>query len=69
VPAVPSVPDLDSGSDTWRLPQRQHHQRQHADFTGTAEAGSTVRIFANGVEVGNGVAAGGSYSITDQRAG
>ena len=35
-----------------------------ATFTGTAEAGSTVTIFSDGVAVGSGVAADGNYSIT-----
>ena len=33
-------------------------------FTGTAEAGSTVTIFSDGVAVGSGIATGGNYSIT-----
>src|SRR5439155_6032868 len=33
-------------------------------FTGTAEAGSTVRILSDGVQVGTGVATGGSFTIT-----
>src|SRR5205085_472375 len=33
-------------------------------FTGTAEAGSTVRILSDGVQVGSGVATGGTYTIT-----
>ncbi|MGH3369440.1 MAG: Ig-like domain-containing protein, partial [Nocardioidaceae bacterium] len=33
-------------------------------FTGTAEDGSTVTIYSDGVAVGSGVAVGGMYSIT-----
>jgi subtilisin family serine protease len=64
VPAIPSVPDLDSGSDLGVFPNDNITRDNTPTFTGTAEAGSTVRIFANGVEVGSGVATGGNYSIT-----
>ena len=33
-------------------------------FTGTAEAGSTVSIFSDLVQVGSGTATGGAYTIT-----
>src|SRR5262249_46027859 len=33
-------------------------------FTGTAEAGSTVKLFSDGVQVGSGTPTGGAYSIT-----
>ena len=32
-------------------------------FTGTADSGSTVTIYSDGVAVGSGVASGGAYSI------
>jgi len=61
LPAAPSMPDLltDSGFDT-----ADNITNDNAPiFTGTAEAESTVTIFANGSPVGSGPATGGVYSI------
>src|SRR5207249_2817985 len=33
-------------------------------FSGTAEAGSTVKIYSDGAQVGSGPATGGSYTLT-----
>jgi hypothetical protein len=63
-PAAPSTPDLAAASDSGISSTDNVTNDNTPTFTGTAEAGSTVTIFANGVNVGSGVAAGGSYSIT-----
>ncbi|HXW06369.1 MAG TPA: Ig-like domain-containing protein [Vicinamibacterales bacterium] len=63
-PDAPSTPDLAAASDTGRSQADDVTSDSTPTFDGTAEAGSTVRIYRNGVEVGSGVATGGSYSIT-----
>ena len=62
-PAAPSAPDLAAASDSGNTTDNTTNIAS-ATFTGTAEAGSTVTIFSDGVAVGSGVAAGGNYSIT-----
>ena len=63
-PAVPTVPDLDSASDSGLDNDDDVTSDTTPTFTGTAEAGSTVTIYRDGVAVGSGVATGGAYSIT-----
>lgn len=63
-PPVPSVPDLAASSDNGSSNSDNITNDNTPTFTGTAEAGSTVKIFVNGVEKGSGVATGGNYSIT-----
>src|SRR5439155_12210934 len=63
-PATPSVPDLDAASDTGTSSTDNITAVTTPMFTGTAEAGSTVKIFADTVLVGSGVATGGNYAIT-----
>jgi hypothetical protein len=63
-PAAPSIPDLATASDSGASSTDNNTNDNTPTFTGTAEAGSTVRIFANNVQVGSGVATGGNYSIT-----
>src|SRR5206468_3276625 len=62
-PAVPSAPDLDPASDTGVSNTDNVTDISTPTFNGTAEAGSTVTIFSDGVAVGSGIATGGTYSI------
>jgi hypothetical protein len=63
VPTAPTTPDLaaasDSGSNTDNITNDTT-----PTFAGTAEAGSTVTIYSDGVAVGSGPATGGAYGIT-----
>lgn len=63
-PAPPSTPDLAAASDTGLSSTDNITTDTTPTFTGTAEAGSTVRIFSDGGQVGSGPATGGAYSIT-----
>jgi len=66
-PAVPSVPDMTSGTDTGLLNSDNVTNNQTPTFTGTGEAGSTVDLIAkpSNAVVGSGVVSGGgTYSIT-----
>ena len=62
-PAPPSTPDLAAISDTGVSNADNITSNSTPTFTGTAEAGTTVKIFSDGVQVGSSVAAGGTYSI------
>ncbi len=62
-PVAPSTPDLASASDSGNSTDNNTNIAA-ATFTGTAEAGSTVTIFSDGVAVGSVLANGGNYSIT-----
>src|SRR5204862_241814 len=62
--SAPSTPDLATGSDSGTSSTDNNTNIAAATYTGTAEAGSTVTIYSDGVAVGSGVAAGGNYSIT-----
>ncbi|MEX2552621.1 MAG: Ig-like domain-containing protein [Actinomycetota bacterium] len=62
-PAVPSIPDLATASDTGSSSTDNLTNIDTPTFTGTADSGSTVKIFAGAVEVGSGTATGGNYSI------
>ena len=64
-PAAPSTPDLDPGSDLGTSSTDNITADNTPTFIGTAEAGSTVKIFANTIQVGSGVTDGtGHYSVT-----
>jgi GH18 family chitinase len=63
-PATPSVPDLDIASDSGVSNTDNITNDNTPTFTGTADAGTTVTIYANGTLVGSGLASGGAYSIT-----
>lgn len=63
-PAAPSTPDLTDASDTGISNTDNITKVSTPTFTGTAEAGSTVKIFSDGVLKGSGTATGGSYTIT-----
>lgn len=64
-PNPPSVPDMTAASDRGPSSTDNNTNDTTPTFTGTAEAGSTVRIYSDvdGV-VGSGVAVGGTYTIT-----
>ena len=63
-PPAPSVPDLAAGSDTGSSNTDNVTKTLNGlVFTGTAEAGSTVKIIVGGTtEIGSAVATGGAYS-------
>src|SRR6266404_6056685 len=64
-PNAPSTPDLIAASDSGSSSTDNITNVTTPTFAGTAEAGSTVTIFSDGVAVGSGTAtAGGNYSIT-----
>ncbi len=64
-PAAPSTPDLAAGSDTGNSSSDDVTDDTTPTFTGTAEANATVRVYANGVEVGSTTADGsGNWSLT-----
>ncbi len=63
-PAAPSAPRLLAASDTGSSSTDGITKTTTPTFTGTAEAGSTVRILDGAAQVGSGVATvGGTYSI------
>jgi hypothetical protein len=62
-PPPPSTPDLAAASDSGVSNADNITKNPTPTFTGTAEAGSTVKIFSDGAQVGTGVAGGGTYSI------
>jgi Ca2+-binding RTX toxin-like protein len=65
-PGVPSAPALDAGSDSGSFSSDKVTNDTTLTVTGTAEAGSTIRLYGtDGVtEIGTGVASGGVWSIT-----
>ncbi len=63
-PAAPSTPDLAVASDSGSSAIDNITSDTTPTFTGSAEAGSTVRLFAGATEVGSVTAAGGTWSIT-----
>jgi len=68
-PAAPSVPDMTAGSDLGGSSTDNITSNQTPTFTGTAEPGSTVKLYSDqptpGTLIGTGVADSlGNYSIT-----
>ncbi len=63
-PSAPSAPDLAAASDTGVLNNDNLTRDTTPTFTGTAAAGSTVRLFAGVTQVGSATAVGGNWSIT-----
>ena len=64
-PAAPSTPDFSAASDDGASNTDNVTTDTTPTFTGTAEAGATVRIFVDGVERGSGTArAVGTFSVT-----
>jgi hypothetical protein len=62
-PAAPTTPVLTAASDSGVAGDNITNDTTPA-FTGTAEAGSTVKIFDGATQVGSGTATGGTYTIT-----
>lgn len=62
-PATPSTPVLTAGSDSGIAGDNLTNDTTPT-FSGTAEAGSTVKLFDGATQVGSGTATGGAYSIT-----
>ncbi|MHB1134855.1 MAG: Ig-like domain-containing protein [Chloroflexota bacterium] len=63
-PGAPSTPDLTSGSDSGVSSTDNVTADNTPTFTGTAEAGSTVSLYAGATQVGSAVATGGNWAIT-----
>jgi len=63
-PAPPTAPNLADASDTGPSDTDNVTSDTTPTFTGAAEAGATVRLYADGVNVGETVAVGGNWSIT-----
>lgn len=63
-PAFPSVPDLVAASDSGDSSTDDITNDNTPAFDGTAEAGTTVEVFANGTSLGTTVTTGGSWSLT-----
>jgi len=63
-PASPSTPDLAAASDTGSSTTDNVTRNTSLTFTGTAEAGSTVRLLIDGTQRASGTATGGAYSLT-----
>ena len=62
-PAAPSAPDLAAASDAGASNTDNITNVTTPTFTGTAESGSTVKIYDGVTLVGTGTATGGNYSI------
>ena len=62
--AAPSVPDLETASDTGLSNTNDATSDATPSFSGTADAGSMVEILVDGTTEGSEVATDGSYSIT-----
>ncbi|MDP3057336.1 MAG: Ig-like domain-containing protein [bacterium] len=64
IPSVPSAPDLDAASDLGLSDTDNITNDNTPSFNGTAEAGSTVKLYDGATEIGNGTATGGgAWSI------
>lgn len=63
-PSPPSVPDLSAASDSGSSSTDNNTNVTTPTFIGTAEDGSTVKLYDGTTLVGSGVATGGNYSIT-----
>lgn len=63
-PGPSSVPDLSPGSDTGDSQTDNLTRLTNLIFSGTAPAGTTVRLLVDGVENGSGTAPSGTWSIT-----
>ena len=63
-PDAPSLPDLVAGSDSGASDSDDVTSDATPTFTGSAEAGSTVLLYAGEDQVGTGTATGGTWTIT-----
>lgn len=68
-PPAPSAPTLAAASDTGVSSTDRITRTTTPIFTGTAEIGSTVKLFDGPTQVGTVVAAAGTYSITSATLG
>jgi T1SS-143 domain-containing protein len=69
-PGLPSAPDLTDASDSGTSHTDNITNDKTPTFTGTAEVGSTVTIYANGNAVGSAVTDGtGHYNVTTSTLG
>lgn len=62
-PAAPSVPDLAAASDSGSASDDNITNLTTPTFNGTAESGSTVKLYDVVTQVGSGTAGSGSYSV------
>lgn len=63
-PVAPGAPVLTAGTDTGASSTDGITNNTTPTFTGTAETGSTVRIYAGATLIGTGVATGGTFTIS-----
>lgn len=63
-PAAPSAPDLAVASDSGSSSSDNITNDTTPTFTGTAEAGASVKILDGATQIGTGTATGGNYTIT-----
>ena len=68
-PDPPSIPDLIAASDSGASDSDDVTSDATPTFTGTAEAGSTVKLYAGLTHVGSGTATGGTWTITTSSLG
>lgn len=62
-PSAPSTPDLASGGDSGGSSTDNITSVSQPSFTGSAESGSTVILYAGGTEIGRTTATGGAWTI------
>jgi len=62
-PAAPPQPDLLAASDSGTSSTDNITKLTMPSFAGTAETGSVVTIYADGLSVGSAIAVGGTYTI------
>ncbi|HEY7087591.1 MAG TPA: Ig-like domain-containing protein, partial [Tepidisphaeraceae bacterium] len=62
--AAPSAPAMTAASDSGVSSTDGITRITTPTFTGTAPAGTTVKIYSDGSQVGSGTASGGAYNIT-----
>ncbi|WP_306394695.1 Ig-like domain-containing protein [Telluria beijingensis] len=63
-PDASSAPDLEAASDTGTSDVDDITGDTTPTFTGSAESGATVRLYADGVEIGSALAVDGAWRIT-----
>ena len=64
-PAAPSAPDLQAASDSGSSQTDNVTNDNSPTFDGTAETGSTVKLYRGSTEVASGTATGGNWTLTD----
>jgi hypothetical protein len=63
VPSAPSTPDLATGDDSGGSSTDNITSVSQPSFSGSAESGSTVILYAGGTEIGRSTAAGGAWTV------